>query len=61
MREVVACKRLKTMEDHKQSGPKSCRDRLQEVVFTKGSNWKALTGEIFGWEVVTHGILTVMY
>ena len=29
--------------------------------FTKGSNWKALTGKIVGWEVVTHGTLTVMY
>ena len=32
MREVLACKRLKTMENHKQSGPKSGDGRLQEVV-----------------------------
>ena len=32
MRQVVAYKRLKTMENHYPSGPKSGRGRLQEVV-----------------------------
>ena len=30
MREVVAYERLKTKENHKQWGPKSCRGRLQQ-------------------------------
>ena len=32
MREVIACKRLKTMENHQLSGPKSGHGRLREVV-----------------------------
>ena len=35
MYKVVAYKRLKTMENHKPSGPKSGRGRLQEVVVYK--------------------------
>ena len=32
MRQVVVYKRLKTMENHQPSGPKSGRGRLREVV-----------------------------
>ena len=60
MRQVVAYKRLITIENHLPSGPKSGRGRLQEV-FTRGFNCKALTGKILViwiggrlWQVVAY-------
>ena len=73
MSQVVAYKRLlKQKKIKKLSGTKSGLGRLQEVVFCRGSNCKALTGESFGvldrWslmeggrlrEVVAYGCSTV--
>ena len=61
MREVLAWKRLKTMENTNNQTQKVVMVAYRRWSFTKGSNWKALTGKMFGWEVVTHGTLTVMY
>ena len=47
MRQVVADKRLRTMEHHfKLSGPKRGRGRLQRWSFTRGSNCKSLAGKV---------------
>ena len=56
-------KRLKTMENYKTVSPKSSRGRLREMLaYTRGCNYRALTGKILVfwmggrlWEVVVLG------
>ena len=48
MRQVVAHKRLKTMENHQPSGPKSGHGRLQEVVVYKRLQLLGFCWENFG-------------
>ena len=66
MRQVVAYKRLKTMENHSISAQKVIAVAYWRWSFIRGSKCKALTGKIavywFGghlWEVVAHGGSTV--
>ena len=65
MRQVVAYKGLKTMENINRQAPKMVLVAYGRWSFTRGSNCKALTG-FFDWrslmgggrlrEVVTHGV-----
>ena len=57
-REVIACKKLKTMENHFPSGPKSGRSCLQEVVIYLRFQLWGFDWENFGflaWSTVTYG------
>ena len=43
-------KRLKTMENYKTVSPKSGRGRLREMLsYTRGCNYRALTGKIWSY------------
>ena len=57
MRQVVAYKRLKTMENHQPSGPKNGRGRLQEVgVLQEVPTVRLLLGKFwFFWWAVPYG------
>ena len=66
MREVVAYKRLKTTKIINRQAQKLVAVAYRRWLFTRGSNYKALTGKVlvfwFGgrlWEVVAHGGSTV--
>ena len=65
MHQVVAYKRLKTMEIINRQAQKVVTIAYRRCLFTRGSNCEALTGKILVfwiggclWEVVAHGDLT---
>ena len=65
MHQVIAYKRLKTMEIINRQAQKVVTIAYRRCLFTRGSNCEALTGKILVfwiggclWEVVAHGDLT---